>query len=220
MRLLGRGWTEPRPGPAGALSRVAVPASVSSRANIARRQRSSAVLGLRGEFRPASVRTIADANAANALGVGAVTEGFAGQTTRTAAGMESGWISSTVSMSPERVRAPLARWVTLDIGSRLLRSRVPGPSGVTAPGGRVFVCHNRNVVLPEPVPPLPKNANFASIMPDRSCAAPGVNEPEATQSSSEKLRLAGTRSEMEVLVMPECRALHGPCFRASSKPAI
>jgi hypothetical protein len=54
---------------------------------------------------------------------------------------------------------------------------------------------------------------LASIMPDRSCAAPGVNEPEATQSSSEKLRLAGTRSEMQVLVMPECRALHGPCFR-------
>jgi hypothetical protein len=31
----------------------------------------------------ANVRTIADANAANALGMGAVTEGFAGQTTMT-----------------------------------------------------------------------------------------------------------------------------------------
>src|SRR3546814_2611362 len=35
-------------------------------------------------------------------------------------------------------------------------------------------------------------------MRDRSWAAPGVNEPEATQSSSEKLRCAGTRSEMQV----------------------
>ena len=34
----------------------------------------------------ANVRTIADANAANALGVGAVTEGFAGQTTMTKLG--------------------------------------------------------------------------------------------------------------------------------------
>ena len=34
--------------------------------------------------------------------------------------------------------------------------------------------------------------------PARSCAAPGVTEPEATQSPSEKLRWAGTRSEMQV----------------------
>jgi hypothetical protein len=50
----------------------------------------------------------------------------------------------------------------------------------------------------EPVPPLIRNASLASIMRDRSCAAPGVNEPEATQSSSEKLRPAGTRKEMQV----------------------
>ena len=52
--------------------------------------------------------------------------------------------------------------------------------------------------MPEPVPPLIRNASLASIMRDRSCAAPGVNEPEATQSSSEKLRPAGTRNEMQV----------------------
>ena len=52
--------------------------------------------------------------------------------------------------------------------------------------------------MPEPVPPLIRNASLASIMRDRSCAAPGVSEPEATQSSSEKLRCAGTRSEMQV----------------------
>jgi hypothetical protein len=57
----------------------------------------------------AKVRTIAAANAANALGVGWVIEGFAGQTTRTAAGIESGWTSSMISWSPERVSCPLAR---------------------------------------------------------------------------------------------------------------
>ena len=38
----------------------------------------------------ANVRTIADANAASALGVGAVTEGFAGQTTMTRLGLSAG----------------------------------------------------------------------------------------------------------------------------------
>ena len=38
----------------------------------------------------ANVRTIADANAAGALGVGAVTEGFAGQTTMTKLGLSAG----------------------------------------------------------------------------------------------------------------------------------
>ncbi len=61
-----------------------------------------------------------------------------------------------------------------------------------------LLCHNASVVLPEPVPPLIKNASLASIMRARSCAAPGVTEPEATQSLSEKLRCAGTRSEMQV----------------------
>ena len=61
-----------------------------------------------------------------------------------------------------------------------------------------LLCQNLGAVLPEPVPPLIKNASLASTMRDRSCAAPGVNEPEATQSSSEKLRCAGTRSEMQV----------------------
>ena len=53
------------------------------------------------------MRTIAAANAASALGVGAVIEGFAGQTTRTTAGIEAGWASSMISWSPERVMAPL-----------------------------------------------------------------------------------------------------------------
>ena len=86
----------------------------------------------------ANVRTIADANAANALGVGAVTDGFSGQTTRTAAGMESGWISSTVSLSPERVMAPLASSVILDIGDLASFHEFvgsPGPGGVRAPTG-------------------------------------------------------------------------------------
>jgi hypothetical protein len=38
--------------------------------------------------------------------------------------------------------------------------------------------------LPEPVPPLIRNASF------KSSAVPGVSEPEATQSSSEKLNEA------------------------------
>jgi hypothetical protein len=77
----------------------------------------------------ANVRTIADANAANALGVGAVNDGFTGQTMRTAAGMESGWISSTVSLSPERVRAPLAS-TTGDDGDTV-------PPGASRPRGAV-----------------------------------------------------------------------------------
>jgi hypothetical protein len=61
-------------------------------------------------------RTIAAANAASALGVGAVTEGFAGQTTMTKLGLLAGWCSSMLSLSPARLRAPLARWVTLLMG--------------------------------------------------------------------------------------------------------
>ena len=38
--------------------------------------------------------------------------------------------------------------------------------------------------MPEPVPPLMRNASLASIMHDKGCAAPGVDEPEAAQSSS------------------------------------
>ena len=41
------------------------------------------------------------------------------------------------------------------------------------------VCHILTAGLPEPVPPLIKNASLASIMRARSCAAPGVMEPEA-----------------------------------------
>ena len=44
--------------------------------------------------------------------------------------------------------------------------------------------------LPEPVPPLIRNASLASIMRDKSSAVPGVSELEATQSSSEKLNEA------------------------------
>ena len=61
-----------------------------------------------------------------------------------------------------------------------------------------LLCQNLGAVLPEPVPPLIKNASFASIMRVRSWAAPEVSEPEATQSWSEKFRCAGTRREMQV----------------------
>jgi hypothetical protein len=47
-----------------------------------------------------------------------------------------------------------------------------------------------DVGLPEPVPPLIRNASLASIIRDKSSAVPGVSEPEATQSSSEKLNEA------------------------------
>jgi hypothetical protein len=57
----------------------------------------------------ATMRTIAAANAASALGVGWVTEGFAGQTTMTKLGLSAGWCSSTLRRSPERLRAPEAK---------------------------------------------------------------------------------------------------------------
>jgi hypothetical protein len=44
------------------------------------------------------VRTIAEANAANALGVGAVTDGFVGQTTMTKVGLSAGCCSSMLSL--------------------------------------------------------------------------------------------------------------------------
>ncbi len=59
------------------------------------------------------------------------------------------------------------------------------------------MCHKASVLLPEPVPPLIRNASLASIMRASSFAAPGVTGPEATQSSGENLRCAGTRSEMQ-----------------------
>ena len=55
----------------------------------------------------------------------------------------------------------------------------------------IWMCQNTSVVLPDPVPPLIKNANLASIMRDRSCAAPGVNEPESTQSLKRKASVRG-----------------------------
>ena len=51
----------------------------------------------------ANVRAIADANAANALAVGAVTEGFAGQTTMTKLGLSVGCCSSMLRPSPDRL---------------------------------------------------------------------------------------------------------------------
>jgi hypothetical protein len=83
-------------------------------------------------------RTIAAANAANALGVGAVTEGFAGQTTMTKRGLSSGSCSSMLSLSPERLMAPLASSVILDIGDLASFHEFvgsPGPGGVRAPTG-------------------------------------------------------------------------------------
>jgi hypothetical protein len=47
-----------------------------------------------------------------------------------------------------------------------------------------YECLNQSAALPEPVPPLIRNASF------KSSAVPGVNEPEAAQSSSEKLNEA------------------------------
>jgi hypothetical protein len=76
------------------------------------------------------------------------------------------------------------------------------------------VCGNPSVGLPEPVPPLIKNASLASIMGVRSWAAPGVSEPEATQSWSERVRCAGTRREMQVPGDP--RQPSTACARPSS----
>jgi hypothetical protein len=77
-------------------------------------------------------------NAASALGVGWVIEGFAGQTIRTAAGIESGWTSSTVSVSPERVSCPLARTMGDDVDTAGFRPvEVPG-SAATRTGTDLF----------------------------------------------------------------------------------
>jgi hypothetical protein len=79
-------------------------------------------------------RTIAAANAASALGVAAVTEGFTGQTTMTKLGLSAGWCSSMLSLSPERLRAPLASTMGDDgdtAGSNPVE--VPG-SGATQTG--------------------------------------------------------------------------------------
>jgi hypothetical protein len=78
------------------------------------------------------VRTIADANAASAFGVGWVTEGLAGHTIRTTAGIESGWTSSTVSVSPARLSCPLASTIGDDVDT------VP-PEGIEVPSGEVRV---------------------------------------------------------------------------------
>jgi hypothetical protein len=60
----------------------------------------------------AMMRTIDAATAASALGVGAITDGAAGQTSRTTAGVSDGWCSSTVRWSL-RVIWPAARVVDL-----------------------------------------------------------------------------------------------------------
>ena len=92
------------------------------------------------------------------------------------------------------------------------------------------MCHRPTAVLPEPVPPLIKNASLASITRDSKSAAPGVTEPEATQSSIEKCRWAGTRREMQVpgeATLPSTAWTRVPSANlastkgtASSKPAI
>ena len=56
----------------------------------------------------ANVRTIADANAASALGVGLGDRGFLGPNHHDQTGTVGGWCRSTLSVSPERLRAPLA----------------------------------------------------------------------------------------------------------------
>ena len=76
------------------------------------------------------------------------------------------------------------------------------------------VCGNPSVGLPEPVPPLIKNASLASIMRVRSWAAPGASEPGATQSWSEKVGCAGTRREMQV--PGDARQPSTACARLSS----
>ena len=70
----------------------------------------------------------------------------------------------------------------------------------------------RHHLRPEPVPQLIKNASLASIMRASSFAAPGVTGPEATQSSSESSGGQAPAVKCRCLVMPECQALHGPCF--------
>ena len=54
------------------------------------------------------------------------------------------------------------------------------------------------VVLPEPVPPLTRNASRGCDDPAQQLRPAGVSDPDATQSSREKLARAGTRSEMQV----------------------
>ena len=78
--------------------------------------------------------------------------------------------------------------------------------------------------------PLIRNASSASIMRVNSWAAPRLNEPEAMQSWSQKLRLAGTRSEIQVPgdAKQTEHGMHADSVRkpgvhngtASSKPAI
>jgi hypothetical protein len=99
-RLLGRGWTEPRPGPAGALSRVADLHRLAQEPTRhgGNGHRLFLTFAASSVCASANVRTIAEANAANALGVGAVTDGFVGQTTMTKVGLSAGCCSSMLSL--------------------------------------------------------------------------------------------------------------------------
>jgi hypothetical protein len=56
-----------------------------------------------------------------------------GQTILTATGMRSGWISSTVSVSPPLI-GPEDRMVDLATGTRFLDKWVSGPSGAAISG--------------------------------------------------------------------------------------
>ena len=91
-------------------------------------------------------------------------------------------------MISELFTRALARWLTWTSPGPF-RSR-PCRGGHVFWRGRLIVCGNSRVGLPEPVPPLIRNASLASIMRDSSCAVPGANEPETTQSSREKLNEA------------------------------
>jgi hypothetical protein len=117
---------------------------------------------------------------------GAIALACGGQVTKMTAGVPAG-LSSSMMISEPFTRA-LARVVDLDkAGSFRCR---PCRGAHISWRGRLIVCGNPRVGLPEPVPPLIRNASLASIMRDKRSAVPGVSEPEATQASSEKLNEA------------------------------
>jgi hypothetical protein len=68
-------------------------------------------------------------------------------------GLSTGWCSSMLIVSPERVRAPLTRWVTLLMGLDSFAVGFRARREFQLLAGRLFVCHNRSVLLAALVPP-------------------------------------------------------------------
>ena len=83
-----------------------------------------------------------------------------GQTILTATGMRSGWISSTVSVSPP-LMGPEDRMVDLATGTRFLDKWVSGPSGAAISWratSHVWV----RFILGRPSPPIVFMINFTA----------------------------------------------------------